>query len=94
MTLNEKIINFMEAIKNAYRSEENQVSLQKMQLNDDNLTEDFIAIVYALNMFMREGTEQEFDIVDFTNLLNKLVVQHLLGQKRGRRSLIKFQENL
>lgn len=83
MTLNKKIINFMEAIKNAYRSEENQVPLQKMQLNDDNLTEDFVAIVYALNMFMREVTEQEFDIVDFTNLLNKLVVQHLLEQKEG-----------
>ena len=81
MTLNEKIINFMEAIKNAYRSEENQVSLQKMQLNDDNLTEDFVAIAYALNMFMREVTEQEIDIVDFTNLLNKLVVQDLLEQK-------------
>jgi hypothetical protein len=81
MTLNEKIINFMEAIKNAYRSEENQVSLQKMQLNDDNLTEDVVAIVYALNMFMREVTEQEFDIIDFTNLLNKVVVQHLLEQK-------------
>lgn len=81
MTLNEKIINFMEAIKNAYRSEENQVSLQKMQLNDDNLTEDIVAIVYALNMFMREVTEQEFDIVDFTNLLNKVVVQYLLEQK-------------
>ena len=83
MTLNEKIINFMEAIKNAYRSEENQVPLQKMQLNDDNLTEDFVAIVYALNIFMREVTEQEFDIVDFTNLLNKLVVQYLLSQKGG-----------
>ena len=83
MTLNEKIINFMEAIKNAYRSEENQVSLQKMQLNDDNLTEDFVAIVYALNMFMREVTEQEFDVVDFTNLLNKLVVQDLLEQKES-----------
>lgn len=83
MTLNEKIINFMEAIKNAYRSEENQVALQKMQLNDDNLTEDFVAIVYALNMFMREVTEQEFDVVDFTNLLNKLVVQDLLDRKEA-----------
>ena len=83
MTLNEKIINFMEAIKNAYRSEENQVPLQKMQLNDDNLTEDIVAIVYALNIFMREVTEQEFDIIDFTNLLNKLVVLHLLEQKEG-----------
>lgn len=83
MTLNEKIINFMEAIKNAYRSEENQVSLQKMQLNDDNLTEDVVAIVYALGMFMREVTEQELDIIDFTNFLNKLVAQYLLKQKRG-----------
>lgn len=81
MTLNEKIINFMEAIKNAYRTEENQVPLQKMQLNDDNLTEDIVAIVYALNMFMREVTEQEFDIVDFTHLLNKLVVQNLLENR-------------
>lgn len=81
MTLNEKIINFMEAIKNAYRSEENQVPLQKMQLNDDNLV---VAIVYALNMFIIEVTEQEFDIIDiidFTNFLNKLVVQYLLEQK-------------
>ena len=72
----------MEAIKNVYRNEENQVPLQKMQLNDDNLTEDIVAIVYALNMFMREVTEQEFDIIDFTNLLNKVVVQHLLKQKK------------
>ena len=72
----------MEAIKNVYRNEENQVPLQKMQLNDDNLIEDIVAIVYALNMFMREVTEQEFDIIDFTNLLNKVVVQHLLKQKK------------
>lgn len=81
MALNEKIINFMQAIKNAYRDEENQVPLQKMQLNDDNLTEDIVAIVCALNMFMREVTEQELDIIDFTNLLNKVVVQYLLKQK-------------
>ena len=81
MTLNEKIINFMEAITNAYRSEENQVALQKMQLTNDNLTEDFTAMVYALNMFFDEVTGQEIDIIDFTHLLNKLVVQHLLEQK-------------
>ena len=81
MTLNEKIMNFIAAIINVYRDEENQEPVQKMHLNDDGLTEDFTAMVYALNMFMREVTEQEFDIVDFTNLLNKLVVQYLLEQK-------------
>ena len=78
MTLNEKIINFMEAIKNAYRSEENQVSLQKMQLNDDNLTEDFVALVYALNMFFNKVTGQDIDVIDFTHLMNKLVFQRLI----------------
>ena len=70
----------MEAINNAYRIKENQIPLRRMQLNDD-LTEDFVAIAYALNMFMREVTGQEIDIVDFTNLLNKLVVQDLLENK-------------
>ena len=68
----------MEAIKNAYRSEENQVSLQKMQLNDDNLTEDFVALVYALNMFFNKVTGQDIDVIDFTHLMNKLVFQHLI----------------
>ena len=81
MTLNEKIINFMEAIKNAYRTEKNQVPLQKMQLTNDNLTEDFTAMVYALNMFFSEVTGQEIDIIDFTHLLNKLVVQNLLENR-------------
>ena len=68
----------MEAIKNAYRSEENQVSLQKMQLNDDNLTEDFVALVYALNMFFNKVTGQDIDVIDFTHLMNKLVFQRLI----------------
>ena len=81
MTLNEKIINFMEAIKNAYRSEENQEAVQKMQLTNDNLTEDFTAMVYALNMFFNEVTGQGIDIIDFTHLLNKLAVQNLLENR-------------
>ena len=81
MTLNEKIINFMEAIKNAYRSEENQVPVEQMKLDDDNLTEDFTAMAYALNVIFNQATGQDIDIVDFTHLLNKLVVQDLLEQK-------------
>ena len=83
MTLNEKIMNFIAAIINVYRDEENQEPVQKMHLNDDGLTEDFTAMVYALNMFFDEVTGQEVDIIDFTHLLNKLVVQHLLEKKEG-----------
>lgn len=81
MTLNEKIMNFITTITNAYRAEENQEPVQKMQLTNDNLTEDFTAMVYALNMFFDEVTGQEIDIIDFTHLLNKLVVQNLLENR-------------
>lgn len=80
MTLNEKIINFIMAIGNAYRDEENRVHIQQMGL-DNNLTEDFTAIVFALKMFFEQTTGQEIDIIDFTHLLNKLVVQHLIESK-------------
>ena len=80
MTLNEKIINFIMAIGNAYRDEESRVHIQQMKL-DDNLTEDFTAIVFALKMFFKQTTGQEIDIIDFTHLLNKLVVQHLIESK-------------
>ena len=80
MTLNEKIINFIMAIGNAYRDEENQLPVQQMGL-DDNPTEDFTAMVFALKMFFNQTTGQEIDIVDFTHLLNKLVVQHLIESK-------------
>lgn len=80
MTLDKKIINFIMAIENAYRDEENQLPMQQMGL-DNNLTEDFTAIVFALKMFFEQTTGQEIDIIDFTHLLNKLVVQHLIESK-------------
>lgn len=81
MTFEEKVINFVAAFINAYRDEENREPVQKMELNDDNLTEDFTAMIYALNMFFDEVTGQEVDVFDFTHVINKLVVQHLLKRK-------------
>ena len=81
MTFEQKVFNFIAVFINAYRAEENQEPVQKMQLTNDNLTEDFTAMVYALNMFFNEVTGQGIDIIDFTHLLNKLVVQNLLENR-------------
>lgn len=83
MTFDEKVINFIAVFINVYRDKENQEQVQKMELNDDNLTEDFTAMMYALHTFFNEVTGQEVDIIDFTHVLNKLVVQHFLEQKEG-----------
>ena len=81
MKFNEKIINFLTAITNTYRSEENQNFTQQMKLDNENLTEDFTAMVFALNMFFNKVTGEEIDVLDFTHLLNKLAVQHLMDKE-------------
>lgn len=83
MTFVEKVINFIAVFINVYRDKENQERVQKMSLNDDNLTEDFTAMIYALHTFFNEVTGQEVDIIDFTHVLNKFVVQHLLEQRES-----------
>ena len=49
-----------------------------MTLDNENLTEDFTAMVFALNMFFNRVTGQDIDVIDFTHLMNKLVFQHLM----------------
>ena len=53
MKINDKILTFLTLIKNAYRSEENQECTQQMTLDDENLTEDFTAMVFALKDFSK-----------------------------------------
>jgi hypothetical protein len=78
MKFNDKILIFLTQITNAYRGEENQEFTQQMTLDDENLTEDFTAMVFALNMFFNKVTGQNIDVIDFTHLMNKLVFQHLM----------------
>ena len=78
MSFNNKILTFLTLIANAYRSEENQEFTEQITLNDENLTEDFTAMIFALNMFFNEVTGQKVDVIDFTHLMNKLAVQHLM----------------
>lgn len=81
MKFNNKILIFLTSITNAYRSEENQEHTQQMALDNENLTEDFTAMVFALNMFFNKVTGQDIDVIDFTHLMNKLVFQHLMDER-------------
>lgn len=74
-------MNFISAIRNTYLDEENQEILAKMKLNDENITEDFTAMLFALNLFFNKVTGQNVDIIDFTHLLNKLAFQHLMDKE-------------
>ena len=78
MNFNDKILVFLTMITNAYRSEGQQELTQQMKLDDENLTEDFTAMVFALNMFFNNVTGNTMDIIDFTHLMNKLAIQHVM----------------
>ena len=78
MKFNDKILNFCTAITNVYKSEENQEFIQQMKLDNENITEDFTAMIFAINIIFNKITGQDVDAIDFTRLMNKLVFQHLM----------------
>lgn len=59
----EKIVHFIEAIKNIYRDKNKQAPIKQMKFDNDNLTEDFTAMVYALNIFFNEITEHTVYVI-------------------------------
>ena len=78
MKFEDKVLNFMLVLANVYKAEENQDLIRTMELNDENLTEDFTALLFATNVVFNQITGRKIDVIDFTHLLNKLAVQHLM----------------
>lgn len=82
--IEEKAITFISAITDVYRDEENREleAFSKMDLSED-VTEDFTAMLVAMKVFFEEITgDHDSDIIDFTHILNKLAVQHVMeGEK-------------
>ena len=77
--MEEKTAIFYQAILNAYREEELQNPVKTIPLGGD-ATEDITALIYACFILFQRMTEQDRDIIDFTHIVNKLVVQHLMEE--------------
>lgn len=76
-----KVLTFMSALSNAYKDEESREELPKLELKEGTLTEDFTAMLYAQYMLYRKVAGDESDIIDFTHLLNRLALQHIMEEK-------------
>lgn len=77
----EKAALFNTMLKNAYRDEDNQEFVQKLELKESELTEDFTAMLQGYYFLYREITEDDIDLVGFTHLLNRLAIQYLNDKK-------------
>ena len=77
-----KTLYFNTALKDVYRDEENRElpEIPKMELKSETLTEDFTAMLYGMSVLFSEITGNDCDIIEFTHILNKLAIQHLLEE--------------
>lgn len=80
MSTLDKIAYFYTALMDVYRSEENKESMDiKIDFKPEEFTEDMTAILFAMFTFYHKlSCDEDSDIIDFVNLLNKLAVQKLL----------------
>lgn len=73
-----KILVFATQLMNAYKDEEDAEYIQKLEFNNDELTDDFIAMLQALHVNYKRITGDDVDILGFTHLLNRLAFQYLM----------------
>lgn len=69
----EKAIHFMNALTAVYKGED------AIEFGDD-VTEDFTAMLIAMNLIFDRLVGSDGDLIDFTHILNKLAVQHIMDK--------------
>lgn len=74
-----KILTFLSALQDCYKEEgERELEiLQKLEFKEEELTDDFIAMLEAQAILYRKITGDEQDLIGFTHILNRLVFQYL-----------------
>lgn len=84
-TTEKKAMHFIAALSDVYRDEESRElqAYSAIEFSDD-VTEDFTAMLIAMNLIFDRITGHEGDLIDFTHVLNKLAVQHIMdGDSNG-----------
>ena len=77
--LKDKVTWFVCALTDVYREEEKRelYAFDKLELEDD-LTEDMTAMLLAMMVMCQKLSSYDGDLIDFTHVLNKLAVQHVM----------------
>lgn len=80
MDIKYKALQFLTALLDVYRDEENREldAFSKLNLDGEDLTEDMTAILLAMMVFCQETTGFDGDLIDFTHMLNRLAIQHIM----------------
>ena len=72
------ILHFLTALQDCYKDEDERESavIEKLELSNEELTDDFFAIIQAFFILYKRITgDDKIDILGFTHILNRLVFQ-------------------
>lgn len=78
--LAEKIEKFLTALTDCYKDEEQRelFNLTKLELKEENLTEDFTCIIIAIHTLYEKITGDDVDLIGFTHIINRLAFQFMM----------------
>lgn len=78
-----KIRHFLTALTDVYKTEEDKeaTALSPLDFAEEELTEDFTAMIYAMWGLYCNITEDEIDVIGFTHIMNRLAIQKLMVDK-------------
>lgn len=76
----QKALHFLTALMDVYRAEEDREleAFSKLDFGEDDFTDDFTALILAAHLLMQRVSDFDGDLIDFTHVLNKLVIQYLM----------------
>ena len=72
-----KTITFATAIGDVYKDEQERGNYPKLELKEDELTEDFTAMLWAQKTLYTRITGEDVDIFEFISILNRLAIQRI-----------------
>lgn len=77
---NERVEKFVTVLRDLYLDEDERegTEIPKIELNEDDLTDDFTAMIMAVHILYITITGDDTDFIGFTHIANRLVFQWLL----------------
>ena len=76
----ERVEKFVTVLRDLYLDEEERegTEIPKIELNEDDLTDDFTAMIMAVHLLYIGITGDDTDLIGFSHIANRLVFQWLL----------------
>lgn len=79
-----KVVCFLTSLQNAYQDDEDKEDFPRLDFKEEELTEDFTAMLVALFVLYTRITGEDTDLIGFTNILNRLALQNVLNENEEK----------